>query len=71
MTVYGKISRWDADRGFGLARPDGGGRSVFIHIRALESSGLGVGMLPVGTAVKIETELDRDGRPRASFVEII
>ncbi|HYH23579.1 MAG TPA: cold shock domain-containing protein [Azospirillum sp.] len=38
--VDGTVKWFDTGKGFGFIAPDGGGRDVFVHVRALERSGL-------------------------------
>ncbi|HYD64179.1 cold shock domain-containing protein [Azospirillum sp.] len=38
--VDGTVKWFDTTKGFGFIAPDGGGRDVFVHVRALERSGL-------------------------------
>ncbi|MBZ0216347.1 MAG: cold-shock protein, partial [Fimbriimonadaceae bacterium] len=47
-------------KGFGFITPDEGERDVFVHISAVEQSGLP--MLDEGMRVSFETEADRRGK---------
>ena len=40
MTI-GTVKWFNAQKGFGFIQPDGNGRDVFVHISAVERSGLG------------------------------
>lgn len=59
----GKVKFFNVNRGFGFIEPDDGGKDVFVHITAVEQSGLSG--LNEGQSVSFEIEQDREGRPRA------
>ena len=59
----GKVKWFNATKGFGFIEPDGGKKDVFVHISALERSGLST--LADGQAVTFEIEPGRDGRESA------
>ena len=51
-------------QGFGFITPDQGGKDVFVHITAVERSG--IGPLDEGMRVSFETEPDKRGKgPKA------
>ncbi|MGQ7793523.1 cold-shock protein [Faunimonas sp. B44] len=56
----GTLKFFNADRGFGFITPDGGGKDVFVHISAMERSGLP--QVAEGAKLSFETEDDRRGR---------
>ncbi|MEW6291113.1 MAG: cold shock domain-containing protein [Thermodesulfobacteriota bacterium] len=37
MRAKGKITSWNDEKGFGFITPDGGGKQIFVHIKALSS----------------------------------
>ena len=53
----GTVKFFNETKGFGFIQPEGGGADVFVHITALERSGLGP--LNEGDKVNFETEIDR------------
>ena len=38
--VIGTVKWFNAQKGFGFIQPDGNGRDVFVHISAVERSGM-------------------------------
>ena len=56
----GVLKFFNTDRGFGFIAPEDGNKDVFVHITAIERSGLP--QLEEGTKVSFETEEDRRGR---------
>jgi CspA family cold shock protein len=65
MTMATGIVKWfNSTKGFGFIAPDEGGQDVFVHISAVERSGLSG--LRDGQAVSFDVETDpRKGKPAA------
>ncbi|WP_166416567.1 cold-shock protein [Cochlodiniinecator piscidefendens] len=59
----GTVKWFNTTKGFGFIAPDGGGNDVFVHISAVERSGL----TGLADNQKVEYELQegRDGRQSA------
>lgn len=58
------------DKGFGFITPDNGENDVFVHISAVERSGMTV--LDSGQRISFETEPDRRGKgPKAVNLQLI
>jgi CspA family cold shock protein len=53
----GTVKFFNVNKGFGFISPDGGGNDVFVHITAVERSGMG--SLREGQKVTFDTETDR------------
>ncbi|WP_127901230.1 cold-shock protein [Solirhodobacter olei] len=60
----GKVKWFNATKGFGFIEPEGGKKDVFVHISAVERSGLST--LADGQAVTFDIEPGRDGREAAT-----
>lgn len=59
----GTVKWFNATKGFGFIAPDGGSKDVFVHISAVERSGL-TG-LKDNQKVSFEVQAGRDGRESA------
>ncbi len=66
--VEGKVKFFSADKGFGFIAPDDGGKDVFVHIKALERSGLRG--LESDQRVRITVSMGMKG-PQAETVALI
>lgn len=64
MSETGTVKFFNADKGYGFIKPDNGGADIFVHISALQASGLAT--LDENQKVSYETEPDRRGKgPKA------
>ncbi len=64
MRQTGTVKFFNQTKGFGFITPDQGGNDVFVHITAVERSGLGT--LDEGRRISFETEPDKRGKgPKA------
>ena len=65
----GTVKWFNTDKGYGFVAPETGGKDVFVHIRALERSGL-TGLAD-NQKVSYEIETGRDGRESAGSLELL
>ena len=66
----GTVKFFNGQKGFGFIKPDGGETDVFVHISALERSG--ISGLTDGQKVAFETEIDsRSGKTAVSTIELV
>ncbi|MBB3933117.1 CspA family cold shock protein [Kaistia hirudinis] len=64
MRQTGTVKFFNASKGFGFITPDDGGKDVFVHVTAVERSGIGA--LNDGMKVSFDTEPDKRGKgPKA------
>lgn len=64
MATKGTVKFFNQDKGFGFITPEGGAKDVFVHISALQASG--IQSLREGQQVSFDTEPDRMGKgPKA------
>ena len=69
MRQTGIVKFFNQTKGFGFITPDAGGNDVFVHVTAVESSG--IGPLDEGMRVSFETEPDKRGKgPKAIAIQI-
>ena len=69
MRQLGTVKFFNAQKGYGFITPDGGGKDVFVHVTAVERSGLGP--LNDGMRISFETEPDKRGKgPKAVELKI-
>ncbi len=68
QTVEGVVKFFSAEKGFGFVAVDEGGKDVFVHVKALERSGLK--SLETGQRVRVTTTLGQKG-PQADTVAIL
>lgn len=66
--VLGTVKFFNNRKGFGFATPDDGGTDIFVHMKALEKSGLGA--LQEGQRVRLKV-LDNDKGPTAEGLQIL
>ncbi len=64
MRQSGTVKFYNSQKGYGFITPDEGGKDVFVHVTAVERSGIGV--LDQGMRITFETEPDKHGKgPKA------
>ncbi len=64
----GTVKWFNATKGFGFIEPEGGKKDVFVHITALERSG--IRSLDDGQKVTFDIEAGRDGRESATNLQL-
>jgi len=65
----GTVKWFNATKGFGFIEPEEGGKDVFVHISAVQNSGLNG--LDEGQKVSYEMEEDNRGRSSAAQLKVI
>lgn len=64
MRQTGTIKFYNDQKGYGFITPDGGGKDVFVHVTAVEQSG--IRSINEGFRVSFDTEPDKRGKgPKA------
>jgi cold shock protein len=65
----GTVKFFNTTKGFGFIQPDQGGKDAFVHISAVERSGLST--LNEGQKVSYELETGRDGKQSATNIKAL
>jgi CspA family cold shock protein len=64
MRQNGTVKFYNEQKGYGFITPDDGGKDVFVHVTAVEQSGIRA--LNEGTRISFDTEPDKRGKgPKA------
>ena len=65
----GTVKFFNTTKGFGFIQPDDGGKDAFVHISAVERSGLST--LNEGQKVSYELQTGRDGKQSAGNLKTL
>ena len=65
----GTVKWFNPTKGYGFIQPDDGGNDAFVHITALEQSG--IDNLNEGAKVSFDLEMGRNGKEAASNLRLI
>jgi cold shock protein len=69
MRQNGTVKFFNASKGYGFITPDDGGKDVFVHVTAVERSGIPA--LSDGMRISFETEPDKRGKgPKAVDLQV-
>ena len=69
MRQTGTVKFFNQSKGYGFITPDQGGKDVFVHVTAVERSG--ITSLDEGTRVSFDTEPDKRGKgPKAVNLQL-
>jgi cold shock protein len=66
MSITGTVKFFNPDKGFGFIAPDGGGNDAFVHISAVERSG----MTTLNQDQRVSYDLEEDRRGKMAAVNI-
>jgi CspA family cold shock protein len=65
----GTVKWFNTTKGFGFIEPESGGKDIFVHVSAVEKSGL-TGLAD-GQKVTFDVEAGRDGRESAINLALV
>lgn len=66
MAITGTVKFFNADKGYGFIAPDTGGSDAFVHISAVERSG----MVTLQQDQRVSYELEEDRRGKMAAVNL-
>ena len=70
MRQNGTVKFFNSSKGYGFITPDDGDKDVFVHVTAVEQSG--IAGLADGMRVSFETEPDKHGKgPKAIDLQAV
>jgi cold shock protein len=70
MRQNGTVKFFNQAKGYGFISPDGGGKDVFVHITAVQKSG--IPELSEGLKISFEVQPDKRGRgPQAVELQLM
>ena len=68
--MQGTVKFFNAAKGYGFITPDEGEKDIFVHISAVEQSGLGT--LEEGQKISFDLEPDKKGKgPKAIDLKLV
>jgi cold shock protein len=67
--IEGTVKFFNTTKGFGFIQPNDGSKDAFVHISAVERSGLST--LNEGQKVSYELETGRDGKKSATNLSLL
>lgn len=70
MSMTGVVKFFNTEKGYGFIKPDDGGKDIFVHISAVQRSGLAA--LAEGQKLEFELEPDKRGKgPKAVNLAVL
>lgn len=65
--AIGTVKWFNSQKGYGFIQPDDGSKDVFVHVSAVEQSG--IGSLNEGQKISYEIESGREGKSSAGSLK--